>query len=273
MAEGEILEEEEIQEKEPQKKETQEWEDEARRMGWVPKEEFRGNPDFWKSAEEFVTHGQQELPVLRERLKAMDAKLKTQEETNKLFVDHYKKVEEKAYQRALKKLKEEQGKAVEDGDSKEFLRIEKEINELEKPSGVPIKVAEPETKKETEVSPEYIEWHKDNDWYGKDAELSQFADAMASFVQTNNPGLKGMDFFKEVERHVKEKYSDKFSNPNRDRPSAVGSGTITDEGKGGKKTYADLPEDAKKVCDDLVKAGDLKREEYVRDYFEYLEER
>ena len=44
----------------------------ARRWGWKPKEEFRGPPDRWTSAEDFVARGENELPILRERNRNLD---------------------------------------------------------------------------------------------------------------------------------------------------------------------------------------------------------
>jgi hypothetical protein len=55
---------------------------EATGMGWVPKDKFRGNPDLWKPAAEFVRRGREILPIvqkrerdLREKLSASDRKI------------------------------------------------------------------------------------------------------------------------------------------------------------------------------------------------------
>ena len=45
----------------PQPAET---EDKARRLGWVPKEEFKGDPENWRSADEFMARGEQLLPIV-----------------------------------------------------------------------------------------------------------------------------------------------------------------------------------------------------------------
>jgi len=76
---------------------------------------------------------------------------------------------------------------------------------------------------------------------------------------------------KMVEDETKKAFPHKFENPNRRRASAVDAGdtrsAITDSGK--KKTYSDLPPEAKTQCDKWVKDGTFKKaEDYVKSYFE-----
>src|SRR3990167_1171885 len=46
----------------------------ARRMGWVPKEEFRGDPSRWMDHERFLEWSEKSLPIQRERYDALDRK-------------------------------------------------------------------------------------------------------------------------------------------------------------------------------------------------------
>ncbi len=38
---------------------------EARRLGWVDKEEFKGDPDKWRPADEFLDRGRRILPIVQ----------------------------------------------------------------------------------------------------------------------------------------------------------------------------------------------------------------
>ena len=40
-------------------------EQEARTLGWVPAEEFKGDPNRWVDAETFVERGHTVMPILR----------------------------------------------------------------------------------------------------------------------------------------------------------------------------------------------------------------
>lgn len=50
----------------------QEVEQEARKMGWVEEELWKGDPDKWRPAEEFVERGKNIVPILRDRLEKME---------------------------------------------------------------------------------------------------------------------------------------------------------------------------------------------------------
>ena len=103
----------------------------ARAMGWVPKEEFKGDTDKWKSAEDFVKDGYEILPILRERTKKLSTKfdevtqkLASTESTLQKLTEHHKKVDQRAYDRAVAELKEQQRKAVENSDMAAYEAID-----------------------------------------------------------------------------------------------------------------------------------------------------
>ena len=244
----------------------------ARTLGWVPKDEFRGDPEKWRDAEEFVRHGEEVLPVLRENTKKLHAKLDKQDAriaeltgVVKNFAEYHKKTEERAYTRALKKLKDEQLTAVDDGNTKKFKEIEVKIEDLEKDhKEKPATPAEPGTGK----NPEFIEWQEDNPWYGDDVELSVYADQAGGVIAARNKGIAAADLYEKVAEEVKKKYPDKFQNQRRKQPSTVEGGDILGDPPGAKgKGYSDLPADARAACDGYVKEKLLTREQYVKDYF------
>jgi hypothetical protein len=68
----------------------------ARTMGWVPKEEYKGNPDNWRDANEFVRRGEEILPIVQERNRDLTRRL-TELETRS-------QQQEANYQNSLKKL-------------------------------------------------------------------------------------------------------------------------------------------------------------------------
>ena len=168
-------------------------EDRAKRMGWVPKDKYRGPEDNWRSAEEFIAHGEAELPILRERNRKLDetvvgltTKLDDLEATMKAFAEFSSKAEQRAQERALKQLRDEQRKAVEEGDTAAYDRIDKEIDTLAKdvaeaPKG-------PEKKPRPEEDPTFKSWSGENSWYDTDMVLAGFADNTAApFIARTRP--------------------------------------------------------------------------------------
>lgn len=254
--------EEAIKEPEQNEKsdETKAIEAKARNLGWVPRDEYHGDPDQWKDAEEFVRHGEDTLPILRENLKRLHKKLDDQNKVIRDFAEHHKKVEERAYQRALKKLQDERKEAVGKGDIDEFEKIDKEIEDLKK--------IKPKKTTQSEKNPEFSDWASENDWYGEDIDMTIYADQIGSYLNATHSDWPLSRIYQEVAKRVKKKYPDYFSNKRKTVPAAVeagnpGAGNIKSGGKG----YTDLPTEAKKVCDEFVKQGLLTREQYVKEYF------
>jgi len=240
----------------------------AKAMGWVPQEDFKGNPDIWKDAESFVKDGYEILPILRERTKkmavSMDTTNKELAETKSLLktlTDHHKKTEESAYQRALKTLKAEQREAVADNDIKKFDAIDKQIETLEKPVIETI----------PEEQPDFVMWKGENAWYGQRTDMANYADTIAEYVQKQNPTLKGKPFFDLVTDEVKKRFPDQFENINKKKPDLV-EGSSGDNGtgekKGKKKTYGDMDQQAQDTCDMLVTAGVMEKDQYVKEYWD-----
>jgi len=243
----------------------------AKAMGWVPQEDFKGNVDMWKDAESFVKDGYEILPILRERTKNLsvkfdevNTKLANTEGLLKTLTEHHKKTDKRAYERAMADLKAEQRRAVEDNDLEKFDKVNKEIADLDKPEEV---VDNPQD------APEFKSWKGENSWYSDRVDMAMFADSIAEYVKLRNPLLKGKAFYDKVTEEVKVKFPNEFENPNRTKADAVegsGSGGDNDTGgsKGKKKTYNDMPQDAKDACDNLVRGEIMKKDQFVKEYWE-----
>jgi hypothetical protein len=113
-------------------------------------------------------------------------------------------------------------------------------------------------------------WHSNNDWYFKDPDMTGWADATAHGIKQAEPNLTPAQVFEKVSQRVKDVFPHKFSNLNREGADTVdGSTTRTNTTvPTGKKTYNDLPADAKALCDSYVEQKLLTKEQYLKDYFE-----
>lgn len=238
------------------------YEGEARRMGWVPKDEFRGDDNRWVDAETFVERGENELPILRERLRAQDRKMKDMQSTMKQFAEHHKNTEQKAYERALANIQKKQMEAVKDGDVEEYSRLDQERSNLQ--SNPPKNIDVPE---DNGPPMEVQEWQAKNTWFDKDPELQAYAVHMHGYLQQTRPNMSLEQNLSEVTKEVKKRFPDKFVNPRRSQASAVEGDSQAPGGNSGKKSYRDLPAEAKAACDNFVKQGLLTREAYIKDYF------
>lgn len=251
--------------------EQEETEARAKLQGWVPEDEFRGDPEKWKPADEFLKFGEDFQPILKERLKTMEAELsstraeiKKQTESMERFTEYHAKTEKRVYDKAVRDLKAMQLEAVEEADTEKFNKIGEEIEGLENAQKKP---PEGKTKADEAGLQEFTEFVKDNDWYENDFEMATFADFASKKVRKDNPTLMGRAFFEKVKDMVKEKYPEKFGNKKREDPAAVDGGGGGGGPSGKKKTYADLPAEAKKACEDFIKEiPGFTKEQYLKDY-------
>lgn len=247
----------------------------AQIYGWVPQEEFKGDKTKWVPAEVFVKRAEEILPIARSMNRKLESdltitkkELAEMRQTVKAVIQAHKKAADGGYENQLAQIEKEQIQAVAEADSEKWARLEVDKKKLTKPEEIPF---EDKPAGNTDANPVVVQWKKDNDWYDTDPELGTYADSVSNFISTRSPGLPVEDFLARVKAEVKKRFPEKFGNQNRrilpsvDRTDFGGPG---DSDGNGKKAYSDLPSDAKKACDDLVKQKVLTREKYVQTYFE-----
>lgn len=245
---------------------------EAREFGWVPKEEFKGNPDEWRDADTFLSRGREINGFLRKDLEKISnkyertkAELDEVRQTMEEFRKYHNETEARAYKRAIEELKREKIEAVNEGNGERVVAIEEQIETLKQAQDKPA-VKAPEAQS-TAPNTAYISWAKANLWYETDAELRAYADLVADEVQAEIPGIKGKEFLDEVTKRVKEDKPEKFSNPARSNAAVSSSADgRAPAGKPNRKSYDNLPPEAKAACDRFVKQKLMTREQYVSEY-------
>lgn len=232
---------------------------EAMKQGYNP--EYEG--DNKKSPREFLEVAFSHNKVLKERnenLSQTNEDLSNQvlqlNEQMKRLIAFQEQQKQKAVENAVKKLQAERREAINDGDIELVERIDNEI-EQEK------NVAKPES------NPILDAWIGKNSWYIRDDELGLEADIIARQLQdTGRFSATPQDYQKlldTIERKIKTQFPERFKNPKKDNPPDVESARHTSVNDS-KKTYADLPADAKKACDQFVKDQILTREQYLEMY-------
>lgn len=250
-------------------------EGEARKFGWVPQEDFKGNPDEWRDADEFLKRGREingflrkDLDKLRSQNGSLEAQLGEMKSTLQEFKKYHEQTEERAMKRALEELKLQKKQAIADGDGEKVVEIEDQIDEIRDAQTKATKNS-PETPQKPQTDAEqqrvFQEWNQENSWFGKDRVATALANDLALDVRREFPNLQGYEFLEKVKEAVKKELPEAFENKTRRSSAVDSSGSTRPSSK--KKSYADLPADAKAACDKYVKQGLLKQEDYVRDYF------
>lgn len=239
----------------------------AREMGWRPKEEFRGDESKWVDAETFVSRGEHFLPIIkadREKLRTENLSLKASlEETRKIVQASQEAIEElKAYQSAETKRQVELARkdvarqlkeARELGDTESEIALLEQLTDLReaKAAAAPApasKPAEPTAPVPAAEDPVFTQWKEDNPWFASNPRQRGLAMGIAEEIRAANPTLVGKKFFDKLTEEMQpylnpEGEGRPASKVNGGRPSAS-AGPAGER----KRTFADLPADAKEAC-------------------------
>lgn len=252
-------------------------EQEASATGWRPKAEFRGDPTKWVDAKEFIRRGKDHLPIkvarLEKQLETAGRTVEELREANKKFgefTEQARERERKEFQRQLDEARADKRRAAEAGDTKAMLAADDRIDvarerlaetpAADPTAGKPQKPAEP---------PEVTDFYERNPQVENDKALHIFANSHVRSLMAEDPALRLPEALRLTEEAMRRAHPAKFGNPRRDAPGAVeGGGAPAGSGqRTGKRTYNDLPADAKRACDNLVKnMPGYKRENYLADY-------
>lgn len=244
---------------------------EASKMGWTPKDQFKGDPAMWRTADEFVERGKNMLPIVKDKVKRQERQIAELTRTVQDFAEHMTKTEQRAYERALTTLREQRKEAIAAGDGEAFDKADDAIADLKKEAET--KAAKAAPKAEPGDDPEYADWESRNQTWLKDPKMQAFGESAAAYLRKSGEKATGAEFLELVTQEVKEKFPDKFENPRRAAAASV-EGAAPAPRKGG-KGYADMPADARAACDRMAKNGfsDPKqaaafKADYTKQFFE-----
>lgn len=264
----------------------------AEEMGWIPPARYKGDPERFVDAEEFIRRGETILPIVKQRTAKLEARLRTADEQIQHMQGLLKKNQEtmealerfhtaetaRKVEQVRKELKAEIARAGREGDHEALAEATDQLTQLnakvEESEGD--EPQEPKTPTAQAPSPEFLEWQEENPWYGKDKRRTSLAIAIGQELRQSGDRSMGREFMDKVAEEVmKEMPLRRAASAN---PDKVSGGRPNASRGGNGQTYADLPPEAKQACDgwakDLVGEGrrykDLAswRAAYAKRYFE-----
>ena len=246
----------------------------ASEMGWVPQDQYRGDPNKWVDAETFVSRGNKSGPILKERNEHL---IKEIQELKNQFAEHKKTTEQfkqfqadlqerKAaeYKAQIAELRAQKSEAIRNGDGDAVNDIDDRIDAIKDRTK---EVEQPQPKTE-QYAPhaDFEGWQAENSWFTTDKKLQAYAVEVAKEMRLSDTTSEGRVFFDKVKEAVRKDFPSKFGNPNRSKPSAVESGSSGKSFNG--KTMDDIPADERKVIKGFIAQGLYKTEsEAVKAYF------
>jgi len=244
----------------------------AAEMGWVPKDEYRGDPNKWVDAETFVNRGNKSGPILKERnehlikeiqtLKSEFAKHKEVTEQFKAFQAEQRERREAEYKVQISELRLQKSEAIRNGDGDAVNDIDDRIDAI-KDRARDVKIPPQQT--QVAPHPDFDSWQAENSWFNSDKKMKAYAVEVAMELREKGDQSEGRVFFDKVKEALRKDFPSKFGNPNRSKPGAVETGSVSSY-KG--KTFNDIPADERKVIKSFIEQGLYKTEaEALKEYF------
>lgn len=243
----------------PTSPDARDYEAEARKLGWLPKDEFKGDDARWTDAETFVKRGEEMLPLVKAQNKKLREELDDLKRQVRKASEYFSKAEQRGYEQALADIERRHAQAVEEGDTaaankaaRDLVKLEKEFDQSKADAAPVIDPAE--------VQKTLNDWMDKNDWYVLDDAKRRYADMQAERMGEAKDWPGGLPaWLGELEKRVDAKFTERRAPVN----AAPGQRAPVKAGK----SYADLPPEAKKLCDKWVAQGVIKsRDDYVKNF-------
>lgn len=233
-------------------------EEQALEQGWVPKEDFQGDEHKWYDAAEFLRRGE-----LFGKIDSQNREIKELRKTQAALEQHYFKVKETEYKRAVDTLKKQKKEALIEGDVEAVLDADTEIEKLRDEQMAEARDAANayQENQASQPHPEFVAWANKNNWYQTNRPMTAFADALGSELKAE--GKSPSEVLSLVATEVRKKFADKFSNPRRDGVSSVEGGVS--KGTTSSKDSIVLTEIEATMMKRLIGNGVLTKERYIAD--------
>jgi len=266
---------------------------EALEMGFIPRDQFKGDPDKFIDAESFIERGKSLMPILRKNNETLRGELgqtkaelvrlrekqDSYEESIKALQEFHAEDVKRKIQRAREDAIQELADAREDQDvAREADAIER-IAKLERVEEVPARRVAPkqedaEPEKDYTKEPDYVAWQSRNPWLGKERVKTSLALGIMYDLREKGESSTGKTFFDKVDVEM-ERYLNPGGGVSRVESARHSEDTSrSSNGRG----YADLPREAKDACNKQEKrlVGEGRafkdvaswRKYYVNKYFE-----
>lgn len=223
----------------------------AHEMGWRPKEEFKGPPETWKPADQFIRDGHEIQRNLGKELKNLRTTVDTMQRTSTTLLEQ--QLEEQRTKLAAK-----YEAAVEDGDAKGAAETLRSLDKLdEQKPAKPTLSAEAQTFQERHAS-----------WLGKENGAAALATKRAITLcnELHGQGYTQSEQLEMAERTIKREFPELFPAPAKRQAATHESSRAAASAKT-KKGFADLPPEAQSVALDMEDRLKIPRDTYATNYF------
>lgn len=220
----------------------------ASELGWTPKEQFTGDPERWKPADQFIRDGRDIQKDTSRQLREMRATVDNMSRTSATIL-------EQQLARQRQELESQLDTAVENGDAGQVRQVQERIAQVEQ--------QRPRTVVQDPAGQSFVERHAS--WWNKDTEATNYAIQRADHYAQQ--GIVGERQTAAVERDMRGIFPEKFPAPAKQAPGVAKPAGRTATTSSRVKGLHDLPAEAQAVARDYKERLGIPVETYVANYF------
>lgn len=232
--------------------------EEAIQQGWRPREDFDGEEDEFIDAPEFVRRGE-----LFRKIEAQSKEMKDMKRALQHLAKHNQEIAKVEYEKALKDLRAQKKEALAEGDADRVVEVDERIDLVKDQQKILQQQQLEQVREAVAIDPQFAQWTSKNQWYENDKRMRAYADSLG--IQLAQEGMSPADVLKEVEKEVKQRYPEKFRNPNRDKPGAVEGARARPNARSADDSV-EMSDDQKKIMNTIVNSGAISKEEYLKQF-------
>lgn len=233
-------------------------EERARKLGWRDESDYKGKPEDFIGADDFLKKHDEDLRAARRSNNHLERKVEKMEKGVDALLKHQERELERArieaYKQAKQEIMERHAAAVEDGDLSGAQRALEDHENL----------AQQQARSAEAKREEFVvkEWIGKNSWINEDQSMKQ--DAIAYEQALADQGVALEDRLERVTKHMRALYPQKFPSP-RQAPN-MQLGRSSTPRTVAPRSYEALTKEYRLECDRAVKAsnGRITKESFLQ---------
>ena len=244
-------------------------EQQAREQGWVPFEEWKGDPKDWRPPEVFIERGEYFRTMKNQKKKIDNLEDQLQE-----LVNMQSKIREDERKNTISELKKQKKDAMEDQDFDAVAEIDEKLDQA-KEEELSEKYRKDTTQNNSDQQNNQLssdqqeildDWMSKNIWYDNDENKREYADTIGLGYRSRNPNASLQEVLDYVGKEVAARFGTSTPQQNRSSSPVADSQTTTapKSSKNKKKSYNDLSDQQKNIAKRFVDAGAIQSvDEYI----------
>ena len=227
---------------------TEDVEREAREAGWVPQDQWKGDPRKWRSAETYIETRNHVLPLVQKENKSLRAQLDAMRTEVARLAQAEQERQVQREQLSIDTLKMQRRQALEENDHERLTEIDSKLMDAAiRQRTTPA----PQQRMNPEVQRIWTDFQEENTWV-KDPKMEQVLREKMVLMRQAGSTLLGRELLDEATDRVKREYPEKFGRANRAAMSESGGFNGSSREAGAKVSWSDLKPEVRDAYDQYL---------------------